>query len=120
MNKTLIKGAIIMVGERIKHLREQKGLTINELSFLSNVSKSYISSIERGLQKNPSIKVLKKIAITLETTLENIISSPKKGDILGEEWIEPLEDAIKHGLTKEEFHEFLSFVHYKRIMHNNE
>ncbi|MFC7786716.1 MULTISPECIES: XRE family transcriptional regulator [unclassified Rossellomorea] len=109
-----------MVGERIKNLREQKGLTINELALHSNVSKSYISSIERGLQKNPSIKVLKKIALTLDTSLENITSAHNKVIILGEEWIEPLEHAIEHGLTKEEFHDFLSFVQYKRSKHNNE
>jgi XRE family transcriptional regulator, master regulator for biofilm formation len=116
----IIKGVILMVGQRIKYLREQKGLTINELSFLSNVSKSYISSIERGLQKNPSIKVLMKISLTLDTSLENIISSPQKGGMLGEEWIELLEEAINQGLTKEEFHEFLSFVQHKRKRHSNE
>lgn len=42
-----------MVGDRIKGLREEMGLTINELAHLSNVSKSYISSIERGIQKIP-------------------------------------------------------------------
>jgi XRE family transcriptional regulator, master regulator for biofilm formation len=120
MNKMIIKGVILMVGQRIKYLREQKGLTINELSFLSNVSKSYISSIERGIQKNPSIKVLMKISLTLDTPLENIISSPQKGGMLGEEWIELLEEAIKQGLTKEEFHEFLSFVHYKKKRYINE
>lgn len=109
-----------MVGDRIKYLREQMGLTINELANLSNVSKSYISSIERGIQKNPSIRVLKKISITLNTSLEDLISTDKKIIILDEEWIEPLEQAIQHGLTKEEFHEFLSFVNYKRRKLQNE
>ncbi|NMH70564.1 helix-turn-helix domain-containing protein [Bacillus sp. RO3] len=103
-----------MVGDRIKYLREQMGLTINELANLSNVSKSYISSIERGIQKNPSIRVLKKISSTLNTSLEELLAPDKKRIILDEEWIEPLEQAIQHGLTKEEFHDFLSFVDYKR------
>ena len=114
MNKMNEKEFMHMVGDRIKKLREQKGLTINELSQLSNVSKSYISSIERGIQKNPSIKVLKKIAKTLNTSLETILSYDKREIILDEEWIEPLEQAIHLGLTKDEFHEFLSFVRYKR------
>jgi XRE family transcriptional regulator, master regulator for biofilm formation len=108
------EGVIDMVGDKIKDLREQKGLTINELAHHSNVSKSYISSIERGIQKNPSIKILKKIALTLDTSLENILSSDKNKVFLDEEWVEPLEKAIHQGLTKEEFHDFLSFFQYKR------
>ncbi|MDX8344102.1 helix-turn-helix domain-containing protein [Rossellomorea sp. YZS02] len=103
-----------MVGDKIKSLREEKGYTINELAHYSNVSKSYISSIERGIQKNPSIKILKKIALTLDTSLENILSSDKNKIQLDEEWIEPLNRAISQGLTKEEFIEFLSFVQFKR------
>ncbi|MFL8937759.1 helix-turn-helix domain-containing protein [Rossellomorea oryzaecorticis] len=104
-----------MVGDRIKELRTNLNLTINELAHLSQVSKSYISSIERGLQKNPSIKVLKKLAVTLQVPLESIISFGKHEITLDEEWIEPLEEAIDQGLTKEEFHEFLSFFQYKRM-----
>jgi XRE family transcriptional regulator, master regulator for biofilm formation len=103
-----------MVGNKIKNLREEKGYTINELAHYSTVSKSYISSIERGIQKNPSIKVLKKIALTLDTSLENILSSDMNKIHLDEEWIEPLNRAISQGLTKEEFIEFLSFVQFKR------
>jgi XRE family transcriptional regulator, master regulator for biofilm formation len=103
-----------MVGDRIKKLREEKGYTINELAQRSHVSKSYISSIERGIQKNPSIKVLRKIAVTLNTSLETILMTDNQKIILDEDWLKPLEEAIFSGLTKEEFHEFLSFVHYKR------
>ncbi|UTE77539.1 helix-turn-helix domain-containing protein [Rossellomorea sp. KS-H15a] len=109
-----------MVGDRIKGLREEMGLTINELANLSNVSKSYISSIERGIQKNPSIKVLRKIATSMDSSLEEILSTDKRKVILDEEWIEPLEKAIQDGLTKEEFKDYLSFVHYKRRKLHNE
>ena len=114
MNKISCKGDIYMVGDKIKGLREQKKLTINELALYSNVSKSYISSIERGIQKNPSIEVLKKIALTLDTSLEQIISSDRNKIQLDDEWIEPLQKAIRNGLTKEEFNDFLSFVQFKR------
>jgi transcriptional regulator with XRE-family HTH domain len=43
---------IQMVGARIKEFCTNKNFTINELALLSQVSKSCISSIERGLQKN--------------------------------------------------------------------
>jgi XRE family transcriptional regulator, master regulator for biofilm formation len=104
-----------MVGDRLKELRSEKNLTINELAQLAKVSKSYISSIERGLQRNPSIKVLRKLAETLEVPLESIISFEKTDILLDDDWIEPLEEAIQHGLTKKEFHDFSSFVQYKRM-----
>lgn len=42
-----------MIGERIKRLRLQKGISLTELAEKAGVAKSYISSIERNLQKNP-------------------------------------------------------------------
>ncbi|MBD2798676.1 helix-turn-helix transcriptional regulator, partial [Xenorhabdus sp. 18] len=47
-----------MIGERIKRLRLQKGISLTELAEKAGVAKSYISSIERNLQKNPSIQFL--------------------------------------------------------------
>ncbi|GAE34508.1 helix-turn-helix domain-containing protein [Halalkalibacter akibai] len=54
-----------MNGGNIRLLREEKGMTLNELAAQSGVSKSYISYIERGMQKNPSIAVLEKISTAL-------------------------------------------------------
>ncbi|MBA2175475.1 helix-turn-helix transcriptional regulator [Halobacillus locisalis] len=62
------------LGEKIKFLRTEKGLSVNEFSRLSNVSKSYISNIERGVQKNPSLIVLNKLAKTLGVPLDELIS----------------------------------------------
>ena len=49
-----------MIGERIKRLRLQKGISLTELAEKAGVAKSYISSIERNLQKNPSIQFLER------------------------------------------------------------
>jgi XRE family transcriptional regulator, master regulator for biofilm formation len=106
---------IHMVGARIKEFCTNKNLTINELVPLSRVSKSYISSIERGLQKKPSFKVLKKLAETLHLLLESNISIEKTEIVLDDEWIEPLKIAIHVGLTKRKIHEFVLFVHYKKM-----
>ncbi|WP_227936957.1 helix-turn-helix domain-containing protein [Alkalihalobacillus deserti] len=54
-----------MNGGNIRKIREKKGMTLNELAAQSGVSKSYISYIERGMQKNPSISVLEKISTAL-------------------------------------------------------
>jgi transcriptional regulator with XRE-family HTH domain len=54
------------VGDRIKRLREQKGLSQRAMSSLG-VSYAYISRIEAGARV-PSAKALRKIAEKLGTT----------------------------------------------------
>ncbi len=49
------------VGSKIRKLRKEQNLTLEELSKKTGLSLSYISLIERGL-KNPSLKALEKIA----------------------------------------------------------
>ncbi|PMQ01457.1 MAG: XRE family transcriptional regulator [Dictyoglomus sp. NZ13-RE01] len=49
------------VGKKIKKLRKERRMTLEELSKKTGLSLSYLSLIERGL-KNPSLKALQKIA----------------------------------------------------------
>ncbi|MCK0470361.1 helix-turn-helix domain-containing protein [Halalkalibacter sp. APA_J-10(15)] len=62
-----------MNGGNIRDLRKSKGMSLNELADVSGVSKSYISYIERGLQRNPSIIVLKKISDALDVEFMTLI-----------------------------------------------
>ncbi|WP_305852441.1 helix-turn-helix domain-containing protein [Halobacillus salinarum] len=62
------------IGEQIRRLRQNKNLSVNQLAKDSKVSKSYISNIERGVQKNPSLIVMKKLSSTLEVPLEELLS----------------------------------------------
>jgi transcriptional regulator with XRE-family HTH domain len=39
----------IQLGQRIKELREQKGLTLEKLAYENDIAKSTLSRIERGL-----------------------------------------------------------------------
>ncbi|MFG6114713.1 helix-turn-helix domain-containing protein [Halobacillus sp. MO56] len=61
-----------MIGERIRELREERGMSLSVLASRSGVSKSYISNIERGIQKNPSLIIMKKFADTLGVPLEDL------------------------------------------------
>lgn len=63
-----------MIGEKIRVLRLGRGLSVSELAKRSGVSKSYISNIERGVQKNPSYIVMSKLATSLHVPLEDLIS----------------------------------------------
>ncbi|MCP3031476.1 helix-turn-helix domain-containing protein [Halobacillus sp. A1] len=62
------------IGERIRVLRLGRDLSVNQFASLSGVSKSYISNIERGVQKNPSLSVMRKLAATLDVPLEDLLT----------------------------------------------
>ena len=59
------------LGMRIRYLREQKKMTLEDLSFESNVNKNYLSDLERG-NRNPTVKILERIALALEISLETL------------------------------------------------
>jgi len=104
-----------MIGERIKKLRLQHGMSLTELAERAGIAKSYISSIERNLQSNPSIQVLEKIAGVFNTTAENLLKenlNPKQ--MIDSEWMNILQEAINSGIPKEELIRFIEFNKYKQ------
>lgn len=60
-----------MLGDKIKQLRENKNLGLNETAELVGISGSYLSNIESGKKKNPSMQVLSKIAVVLDVQVED-------------------------------------------------
>lgn len=105
----------MLVGAKIKTLRIKKGFSINELSNKSGVSKSYLSYIERGIQKNPSLQVLAKLAHTLETNVEELLDNNYAAvDGIDEDWMSLVEEAIEEGITKEDFAGILEYVKFKK------
>ncbi|WP_328824087.1 helix-turn-helix domain-containing protein, partial [Niallia circulans] len=110
---------VMLVGEKIKTLRIKKGFSINELSDKSGVSKSYLSYIERGIQKNPSLQVLTKLAHTLETNVEELLDNNYTViDGIDEDWMSLVEEAIEEGITKEDFAGILEYVKFKKRQEN--
>jgi XRE family transcriptional regulator, aerobic/anaerobic benzoate catabolism transcriptional regulator len=61
------------VGERVRALREQRGLTRKALSHASNVSERYLADLEAGTG-NASIMVLRHIVLALETEMSSLLS----------------------------------------------
>jgi len=53
-----------IVGDNIRHIREIRGLTQEELSVLTKMSKTFLGDIERA-QKSPTTVSLEKIAKAL-------------------------------------------------------
>ena len=60
------------MGFRIKEVREEIGMTQEELAKKSGISRTTISALENGSNKNTSSKTLLAIATALNTTVENI------------------------------------------------
>lgn len=68
-----------MDGNKLKRMRIEKGISLSKLSELTGISKSYLSLIERNIQKNPSLDILEKITKTFEIDLENLVRG-KEGE----------------------------------------
>jgi XRE family transcriptional regulator, master regulator for biofilm formation len=111
-----------MVGTRIKNLRTLNGYSISELAKLANVSKSYLSLIERELKTNPSISFLNKMAVTLDTSVEYLLGHEDSSENvnsqldyeLDQEWTELIQLAINGGTSKRDFRNYLDKLKYKK------
>ena len=63
----------IKIGQRIKELREPANMSQKDLSYASDLDRSYIASVENG-QRNVSIVNIEKIANALGVTLEQFFN----------------------------------------------
>ncbi|EJP6471611.1 helix-turn-helix domain-containing protein [Clostridium sp. FAM 1755] len=64
----------MQLGEKIKYYRKKKGLTIKELSELTNLSIGFISNLERDLN-SPSVSNLQQICEILGINLMEILKT---------------------------------------------
>lgn len=110
-----------MIGTRIKSLREEKGISLSQLAERAGVAKSYLSSIERDIQSNPSLQFIEKIALVLDVPINALIDKEPlvEHEELDSEWNQLVKEAMQSGVSKEEFRGFLEFQKWKRD-HNKE
>lgn len=113
-----------MIGKRVQQLRKEKGLSLTELAERAGVAKSYISSLERDIQKNPSIQFLEKIAAVLKVPVDRLIDDQEEITLgereLDEEWYEIIKEAMTSGVDKQQFREFLDFNKWRMKRPNDE
>lgn len=62
------------LGENIKKFREARGLLQKELAFHIGMSDKQISRIEKGVQNNPRIQTVIKLAEILEVSIDELVS----------------------------------------------
>lgn len=63
-----------MTGPKIRQLRQNKGMTLNELAEKTQTTAGYISQLERDIV-DPSLSTLRKIAAALDTPLFALLDS---------------------------------------------
>ena len=62
------------LGEKIRNLRKQKKLSLDQLAELTESSKSYIWELENKDAPNPSADKIAKLAAVLEVTTEFLLT----------------------------------------------
>ena len=59
----------ILVGKRVRELRNMRGISQEELADLASLDRTYITSVECG-KRNISILNIEKLSIALKVTLK--------------------------------------------------
>ncbi len=68
MDEHEIQAYIEELGNRLLEIRKGKGISQQELSYLSGIEKPYIRKIEKG-RTNPTVKTLLKLSSALKISL---------------------------------------------------
>lgn len=61
------------IGDRIKHRREQLGLTQRDLAAMTQMRQNMISRLEHGDTPNPGADVLKRLARALTCSIDWLV-----------------------------------------------
>lgn len=67
-----------MISGNIKKYRKKKGLSQDKLAKLADVTHTTLVKLESGVNDNPTIKTLKKIADALEISLDKLVGRQEK------------------------------------------
>lgn len=64
-----------MYHNRMKEIRKEIGMTLEQLSMKTGISVGYLSHLERGTRENPTICIMDKIAYALGKSLLEVFFS---------------------------------------------
>lgn len=82
------------VGERIKQIRKEKGITQGELANRLGVSQAMITQYENGQRGPKTFETVKKIAVALDVSHE---------DILGKDLVNTMREEERFGKTVDHY-----------------
>ncbi|AND41927.1 helix-turn-helix protein [Cytobacillus firmus] len=105
-----------MIGKNIYEIRRRRGLTLTELADRAGIAKSYLSNIERNLNKNPSVNVMEKLALVLDVELKELLNTEKPNesqtDQLDKEWVEFVNELKHSGIDKGQIQEYKTLLEF--------
>lgn len=67
-----------MLGYNIEKIRKEKKIKLSALADIVGISPGYLSDLEKGNKKNPSIEKLQAIADALKVPLSGLLSEEEK------------------------------------------
>ena len=62
----------VKLGQNIKRIRKERGLSQEDCAFESGLHRTYVSDIERG-NRNPTVTVIGKIALALKVEPKDLL-----------------------------------------------
>lgn len=63
----------IMIGDNVKKIRKEKGLTQDNLARKANIPYTTLTKLESNVVKKPSVQTVAKIAKALDVSMEELI-----------------------------------------------
>lgn len=100
------------IGQKIRQMRQERGLSLTALAARAGIAKSYLSNIERRVQSNPSMLFLEKISRVFGVEVEALVKDMRIRPELDGEWVELVQEAVKAGVEKREFRTLIEFKKY--------
>lgn len=64
------------LSRRLKRQRGRAGLSLAELAQSTGISKAYLVRLESDPVANPSLDILRRIALALDTTIADLVGAP--------------------------------------------
>lgn len=64
-----------MISENIKKIRKKKGISQDRLSKLADVTLTTLTKIESGVNSNPTINTIQKIATALNVKVDDLLKT---------------------------------------------
>ncbi|MEH6906763.1 MULTISPECIES: helix-turn-helix transcriptional regulator [Neobacillus] len=111
-----------MIGKTMYQFRKQKGLTLSELAKRANISKSYLSNIERNLNRNPSIEIVKRIATVLDVELDIFLNLEKTNEVqqeVNQDLIDFASLLMETGIEKEQIKDYKTLIEFIKWKNQN-
>lgn len=107
-----------MIGSNIHRIRKSKNLTLSELAERADVSKSYLSNIERNLNDNPSIQIVEKIAEVLDVEVVTLLGEKDQIFIKDHEWSAFINNLTFLGIPRKDLDQYrivFEFIKWKNL-----